>query len=222
MGTASSAGENMQDAKKPLRVVLLGASVGRHWDFPGLSRRLEAGSYVFEYKHGGGFDKTDRLMEVLQRAENKPDAVILKECAAYFPKNPAEYRAKMREWVISCRKEGVVPIPATVVPVTRLNAFKQVLIDILKRRRPLRFGNPFAQRRNRAILAYNDWIRSFCRDEKLICLDMEKPLVYGAANRFLREDFARLDGLHINRKAYKRLDEIIPSILSRLVRADGN
>lgn len=209
-------GRTMRNREPVRRVLLLGASVGRHWDFPGLSRRLDVSKYIFEYRHGGGFDKTRRLAEVLARTEDKPDAVLLKQCAAYFPRNPEETREKMREWVASCRAEGVVPIPTTVVPVTRLNAFKQFLIDILKRRNPFRFGNPFAFRRNQAILAYNDWILSFCREQRLVCLDLEASLVYSGKNRFLRENLARIDGLHLNHKAYLLLDQIISPTLEKV------
>jgi hypothetical protein len=36
---------------------------------------------------------------------------------------------------------------------------------------------------------------------------------YSEKNRFLREDLARLDGLHINAKAYTILDQIVISAL---------
>jgi len=201
---------------RPL-VLLLGASIGRGWNLSGLPGRSKTCEYRFEYLHGGSsFDKTARLLEVLSRQEDKPDAVILKECAAYFPGNLASYKGLMVKWVQACRDAGVIPIPATVVPVTRLHPFQKFLIDIVKGRNPFRFGNPFSGLRARSIFAYNDWLRSYAAEAGMVVLDLEAALRYGENNRFLRQDLAKLDGLHVNSKAYRILDRIVLETLDRV------
>ena len=103
----------------------------------------------------------------------------------------------------------VIPVPTTVVPVTRLHPFKQILIDIVKGRKFFMFENPFKNRRNKSILKFNDWIRMYCKKCGLSVLDLEGAVRYSEKNRYLREDLARLDGLYLNRKVYKILDQIV-------------
>jgi hypothetical protein len=196
-------------------VVLLGASVGREWNISSLPERVGDQDYEFEYVGHSGFDKTDSLKKILSRDENKPDVIILKECAAYFPGDFAQYQDLIKNWIDSCRKEGVIPVPATVVPVTRLHSFKMILIDIIKGRNPFKRGNPLAHKRNASICAYNDWIRKFAAKEGLAVLDMEAAVRYSVENRFLREDFAKIDGLHINSMAYESLDWIVIPALKK-------
>jgi len=194
---------------KQKHIVLMGASIGKHWDIPSLPERIDNKNYYFEYLGTGLFDKSDRLKAVLERKENKPDAVFIKECAAYFPVDKEYYRGLVKQWIDQCKEKDVVPIPATVVPVTRLHSFKLILIDIIRGRNPLKYGNPFSYRRNKAILEYNDWIREYCEKQGLSYLDLEATLRYSEKNRFLREDLAYIDGLHLIRKAYKLLDQIV-------------
>lgn len=204
-----------KNAKKSKNVVLLGASIGRVWNIPQLPERSDNWDYVFEY-HGSSFDKSSKLKMVLSREDNKPDAVIIKECAAYFPGDLNHYKTKMKEWILECQKNDVIPIPATVVPVTRLHPYKMFVGYILKGRNPLKFGFPFKNLRNKAILEFNDWIRTICNSKGLVCLDLEAALRYRSENRYLREDLAKLDGLHINRKAYDILDQLVIQILDKV------
>ena len=197
-------------------ILLIGASIGRHWNFSSLPERIDNSDYIFEYVPGGGFDKSETLKSVLSREENKPNVIFLKECAAYFPGEMPVYKDLMMRWINECIEADIVPIPATVVPVTRLHSFKQMLIDVIKGRNPLRSGNPFAQKRNRAIIAYNDWIRMYCSQKGLALLDLEEAVRYSKKNRYLRENFAKIDGLHLNSKAYKVLDQIVIPTLSTI------
>jgi hypothetical protein len=199
----------------PKRVVLLGASIGRAWNIPQLPDRLEHSGYVFEY-HGSSFDKTDKLKLALYGEDNKPDAVIIKECAAYFPGDMEHYKSKMKEWIAECQENDVIPIPATVVPVTRLHSYKVFAGYLLKGRNPLEYGSPFKPNRNNSICEFNDWIRGFCETNRLVYLDLEASLRYSRKNRFLREDLGRLDGLHINSKAYGILDQTLIQTLDKI------
>jgi lysophospholipase L1-like esterase len=122
----------------------------------------------------------------------------------------------MEGWIEGCRNAGIIPIPTTVVPVTRLHPFKKFIIDILKARNPLKFGNPFQGKRIQTILEYNDWMRGYGRNNGLAILDLEEAVRYSDTNRYLREDLARLDGLHLNRKAYRLLDKIVMPTLEKV------
>lgn len=206
--------EKVVDAKL---VVLVGASIGRAWNIPGLSERVNSTDYVFEYQHGGSqFDKSRCVDNLLSSKENIPDAIFLKVCAAYFPDDLNKYKSLMESWIRKCLNAKIIPIPTTVVPVTRLHPFKKFFIDILKLRNPFKFGNPFQSKRIRTILEYNDWIRKYCLKKGLTFLDLEAAVRYSGTNRYLREDFSKLDGLHLNRKAYIILDEIVAPTLERV------
>jgi len=201
--------------RNPKLVVLLGASIGRAWNVPQLPERLATSEYIFEYQ-GSSFDKTNKLRMVLNREDNRPDAVIIKECAAYFPGDLDHYKTKMKEWIAECQEKGVIPIPATVVPVTRLHSYKVFAGYLLKGRNPLKFGCPFKPNRNNYICEFNDWIREYCESHGLVYLDLEISLCYRIKNRYLREDLARLDGLHINSKAYGILDQTLIQTLDKV------
>lgn len=197
------------NGKKQKHVVLLGASIGKRWNISSLPKRINDHDYYFEYVGSGPFDKSDRLKVVIERKENKPDAICIKECAAYFPGDFEQYRNLMKQWIKGCQEENIIPIPTTVVPVTRLHSYKLIFINIVKGRNPFRSGNPLCHRRNTAILEYNDWIRTYCERNGLSYLDLETAVRYSGNNRFLREDLASVDGLHINAKAYKILDQVV-------------
>jgi len=213
---AGSFAQSGQKGSEKRHVILLGASVGRAWDFQSLPQRTGLEGYEFRYIPRGGFDKSRVLQEILAGEENIPDAVIIKECAAYFPGDFDRYKVLVREWAGICSIKGVIPVLATVVPVTRLHSFKKILIDLIKGRGFLDDGNPFEHNRNAAIVAYNDWVKNFAAEKGLPVLDMEAAVVYGPENRFLREDLAKLDGLHLNAKAYLRLDDMAASMVRKI------
>ncbi len=198
---------------KQRHIVLLGASVGKAWNISQLPQRIDNSDYVFEYVQHGGFDKSETLNKIISRKKNKPDAIFIKECAAYFPGDIAQYKILMKKWIHTSLESDVIPIPVTVVPVTRLHPFKKIPIDIIKGRNPFKADNPFKSIKNATILEYNDWIRRYSEQKGLSVLDLEAAVRYSEDNRYLREDLARIDGLHINSKAYKILDKIVIPIL---------
>jgi hypothetical protein len=204
------------DEIRQRRIVLLGASVGKAWNFPQLPQRKNNSDYVFEYVLHGGFDKSETLNKILAREKNKPDAIIIKECAAYFPGDLDHYKGLMKKWIHACLELDITPIPATVVPVTRLHPLKKIPIDIIRGRNPFKADNPFKSKKNATILEYNDWTREYSKQMGLSVLDLEAALRYSSENRYLREDLARIDGLHINSKAYKILDKIVIPALDLL------
>jgi len=212
---------HMEQAQGPKKhVLLLGASVGLSWDIPALPQRIGGDRYEFEYVHGSPFDKSRVLNDILGRSENKPDIIILKECAAYFPGDLDQYKALMVRWIGECRDKSVIPIPTTVIPVTSLHAYKLFAHDLMNLRNPLRHGSPFKQNRLMSILAYNDWIRSYCRDHGLVVLDLEAAVRYSGRKRSLRRDLAKMDGLHLKQKAYGLLDEIVWPTLAETERVE--
>jgi len=202
--------------KKPVRIVLIGASIGKGWNIPALPERINNYDYIFEYVYSGGFDKSKKLEEVLSRVQDKPDVVFLKECAAYFPGDIYSFKRLMGKWIHDCIKAGVLPIPATVAPVTRLHSFKKFAIDIVKLRNPFRQGTPFQQKRQKAILEYNDWLRDYCQETGLLLLELEKALRKGDKTRFLRSRFAKVDGLHLNKRGYQALDAQVLPLLGKV------
>lgn len=186
-------------------VVLLGASVGKEWRLTELPQRVPAPGYSFESVTVYQFDKTEGLEEILIRprrkfrltrtylkgffeeAPKRPDIVIVKECAAYFPGDLQTYQNLMKAWIRRIRDAGLVPAVATVAPVTRARDA----------------GNPGQLA---AIRRFNDWLREYARLERLPLVDLEEVLKESGADGFLREDFTGGDGLHLNQQAYRRLD----------------
>ena len=186
-------------------IVLLGASVGKKWDIENLPQRINNDKYTFEYVGIYAFDKTKALTDILQRKENKPDVIFLKECAAYFPGNLNQYKSLMEKWITACQEADVIPILTTVVPVIRKMSLKTKAKDFIKRV----VGKPQSTARLKQLLSYNDWIRSYAAQNDLAVLDLERALRVSDSDRSLRLDLHSGDGLHLNENAYRLLDEIV-------------
>lgn len=193
---------------KPLRVVLIGASIGEAWDLPELPRRTHSAGYQFEALQAWQFDKSDVLNEVLMRPERKfkltrtyfkgffkpspqpADVIVMKECSAYFPRDlPMHDKQKLIDrWVHLIKGRNIKPVLATSVPVTKARAAAE----------------PGKQQ---GVLAFNDWVREYARKNGVVLLDLEAATRTDSRDRYLRDDFAVADGSHLNRKAYDVLDK---------------
>jgi len=196
--------------KKPKHIILLGASVGKAWDISELPKRINNYNYAFETVTVYSFDKSKELLEILNRSQNKPEAIIIKECAAYFPGNFEEYKNLIIECVNLCRKNNVVPILATVVPVLKSFPLRSLLINL--REKKIRF--PFHA--FDGIITFNDWIRSYANKEGIVVLDLEEALRISCSDRHLNAKFAKKDGLHLNERGYKELDKIVIPTLNKI------
>jgi hypothetical protein len=203
-----------KQAFKNKRVLLLGASVGYEWDLPKLPERTQNNNYSFEMIPVYAFDKSDALNEILMRpkrkfrfnrsyiksllkpALQKPEVLIIKECAAYFPGDFEKYKTLVKQWVAQCKVAGIQPVLATVVSVTNEHS----------QRKPGRLEG---------ILEYNDWARSYTREAGINCFDLEAALRISENNRKLRQDLTIGDGLHLNAKAYSILDKLVLEYLDK-------
>jgi hypothetical protein len=167
-------------------VALIGASVGKDWRLHLVFPRIRAFA-TYE------FDKTPLLERAL---EQRFDAIIIKECAAYFP-SPAVKRELVERWVAMIRRVGVRPVLATVVPVTRRHAEQH-------------------PGRAAALWAFNDWLRERCASEGVPLLDLEAALRCSPADRHLDDRLDSGDGMHLSRRTYREhMDSLIPPLLLR-------
>jgi hypothetical protein len=187
--TADEAAVTYSGELEDARIAFVCASVGSAWNIGDHFPDLDIAVYD-EYQ----FDKGDVIRNILEG--DKPDIMIIKECAAYFP--PEDYGTSMeayndliRDWVNLCRGEGVIPVLATVVPIDPDNP-----------------ENP--EGRLESILEFNDWIREYCEYEEISVLDLEAALRISENDRALDPDYDSGDGLHPNELAYsEELDYIL-------------
>jgi hypothetical protein len=169
------------------KIIFIGASVGQSWNLPLVFPNIKTMA-VYQ------FDKTSAIQQAIAE---KPDVIILKECAAYFP-SPQVQRDLVRNWIVEIRHHGVIPALATVVPVTHQHA----------QRVPGRIES---------IWKFNDWLREYAKEKKIALLDLEKALSISASDRHLAPRLDSGDGLHLNREAYRDvLDYLIPPFLVEL------
>jgi hypothetical protein len=196
------------DPEKTINVILIGASVGKSWNLPQLPQRVGNNNYTFENIAVYSHDKTETLQKVLLR-DKKPNIIILKECAAFFPGNEEKLKPLVKQWVKMCRKNDVVPVLATVVPVVKSYPLRMFLLNLMH----LKFWWPKGT--FDALISYNDWIHKYSREENIEVIDLEAALRTGPDDRYLKSSFAEKDGLHINRLAYKELDKAIFPVLDK-------
>ena len=171
------------------------ASVGSAWNINEHFPNLNIDIYD-EYQ----FDKGQVIRDILE--SGKPDIMIIKECAAYFPPEEmgtsmAAYKDLIRDWINLCRGESVIPILTTVVPIDPDN--------------PNNWEGQLG-----SILEYNDWVKDYCRNEDISVLDLEAALRVSEGNRALDPKYDSGDGLHPNDLAYtEELDHILIPALER-------
>ena len=200
---------NMQD-RATKHIVLLGASIGKTWKIDELPVRVGDSRYTFGYAGQFSPDKSKKLAELLDIKENRPDAIIIKECASFFPGDIQNMQEMIRTWVGMCRGADIIPILATVVPVVKSYPLRVFVLN-------LRHGKfLWPSRTFDEIIIFNDWIRQYAKSEGLAVLDLESALRQNESNRHLKSKFARRDGLHLNEQAYRELDKIVIPTLGKI------
>lgn len=192
-------------------VVLLGASISRDWRLEQFAQRTGMTAFDVVALQEYAFDKSRLLVEVLTRPR-LPDAIVIKECAAYFPGDPATYRMQVTQWIDRIAQAGVLPVLATTVPVTRKLALP-VRLRRFFRRHVLGQSLPDSNRRLQALLEYNDWIRRHAGERDLPVLDLERAVRIADADRALDPAYDDGDGLHLNANGYRALDAVLLNTL---------
>lgn len=196
-------------------IVLLGASVGEAWNISEMPNRIKNTDYTFEYVGEYSADKSQQLASILDRGLEKPDVVIIKLCAAYFPGDPDKYKTFIENWIGDCREKGVIPVLATVVPVTKSYPLRIFMLSLLRWKWRYPRGN------FEAIIEFNDWIRDYAHSEGLVVLDLEAALRTSQSDRHLNGRYAKADGLHINERAYAELDRIMMQTVKSIEFREG-
>lgn len=165
-------------------VIFVGASVTYAWRLPLVYENI---STLTAYR----FDKSPEIDEAIAR---RPDAVVIKECAAYFPNDGID-RDLVELWVDRLKDSNIRPILATVLPVSQAHAAQH-------------------PGRIEGIWAFNDWLRELARDRRIGLLDLERAVRISERDRHLRDDLHTGDGLHLKRRSYREhLDHLLPTAL---------
>jgi hypothetical protein len=201
MHKAVAGAEVHAQQKGATRIVLVGASIGKAWDFPKLPERQRISGFTFEYVGvPDHFDKSTAINQILQRP-NRPEFVIIKECSVFFPGDINEYKRLIQTWVNELKGRGIVPILATTVPFAEPNGLQYRV----KRMAKLLLGEPdkFEQ-----IATYNDWLREYGKMNRVPILDLEAALRVSDGDRHMDSRYNRGDYTHLNASAYHVLDKI--------------
>lgn len=169
-------------------VILLGASIGRAWKLDGFAQRINEDEVVFSTRAHYDFDKTGTLMPLLN-LKIKPDAIIIKQCSDYFPRDFKKSADTVRQWVVEIKQSGIRPILATTVPVTGTGPRKE---------------------RQASIDQWNHFVRELGQKIRIPVLDLADAVQISEKNTFLKENFAQEDGYHLTMAAYdKALDPLL-------------
>lgn len=212
------------DQKEKIHVLLLGASIGKGWNFKEISIRMNNINYDFEFLEKYEPDKSDLVNEAINRKNNKPDIVIIKQCAAYIPATKSVYDSSVVEtykklaikWVNELKREEIIPILATIVPITEDMPLKNRIKIWLKIHIFRKKLEPYYRKiRLKGIIEYNDWVKQYSENQSLAVLDLESVLHISKEKRYLKPELST-DGLHLNRKAYKILDSSLLETLNKL------
>jgi hypothetical protein len=174
------------------KVILLGASIGNYWH---INEYFSFMGSLAVYR----FDKSKELHEYLSQngSKDRPDAIILKECAAFihadkeqFTKEFKNYKKVYKDMIQIVRKNGAIPIAATICP--------------------LAYRGPHLEN----ILRFNDWVKEYAMNDRLALMDIENAVRVSKNDRILKKEISQKDGLHLTREAYERyLNPLVVPVL---------
>lgn len=187
-------------------IVFIGASTGNRWKLPDFPRRVNAPEYDIEFMKIYQFDKSPLVDQVLKRPQ-KPDAVIIKECAVYFPGQQDVYKKQFAGWIAALRQAGIKPMIATVVPPAESQGFVADAKAFIKVRLLGR------EDQYRQVVDFNNWLREFAQKEHIPVVDLEQALRRSDTDRHMVDRFNSGDGIHINKEAYDLLDGVLLNTL---------
>lgn len=187
------------------RITLVGASIGKDWNFDRIADRLNLSGYDFRYMGKYDFDKSELINAIVGQSQ-KSDIVMIKECSSYFPGDAAKQQAFVQEWVGKLRAAGVQPVLVTVAPV-KAPGLVQRGKNLVKKA----MGKPVWPEE---VAAFNDWLRLYAARERLPLFDLERALWIAPDQRYLKPEFATDDSVHLSRAAYERLDKEFARFLS--------
>lgn len=200
----------------PLRVILVGASIGQEWKLHELPTRQPVQTLAFEAVQAWQFDKSDLIEEALMRPARKfrptlgyvkgffrpspqpADVFVLKECSSYFPSDRPSDEQMVERWVSTLRAANKRVVLATTVPVTQSRA----------RQYP---------GKQEGVLAFNEWLRQYAAKQGIALLDLEAAMRTDDRDRFLRDEYTSGDGTHLNRTAYDVLDRLLVTTLCQII-----
>jgi hypothetical protein len=193
MGMASS-----ENVEQPRRVVLVGASIGKAWHFEHLGERVKLPGYRFEYLGVYDFDK-GKLVSNLVTNPDKPDIVLIKECATYFPGDVEQYHLLIKSWVDTLLAAGIRPVIVTTAPVAEPTGLLPRAKTLIKRLLGM-------QTTHESVMVYNDWLKEYAKNKNIPLFDLEAVLRRSANERWLKPEYDEGDGLHLNAAAYTVMD----------------
>ena len=190
-------------------IILIGASVGKGWDFPDLPHRIGIKNRKLEYIGVfDTFDKSSALEKILERTI-KPKVVIIKECSVYFPGDIKSYKIKIKKWVSNLQRNNIEPVLATTVPVGKSKGIVYRLKNIVR--------NVIGKKnKGNAITEYNEWICDYAAKNGIKILDLERALRLSDDNRYLDPKYDRGDFTHLNKDAYLILDIVMGDLLKQI------
>lgn len=199
-----SIGEEVKNIKD---IVYIEASTGKAWKLDKFPERVNNKNYKIDFMRVYEFDKTDLVNKALDKKRGIPDAVVVQECAVYFPGNMKEYKNKYKNWIKEIKKAGSKPIIATVVPPAKKTGYMDqakefIKIYILGRDKQID-----------QIVEFNEWLRQLAKTEDAALVDLEKAVRVSEENRHMKDEFNTGDDIHINREAYDKLDRIFLKVL---------
>lgn len=204
---ATATGDLMAEGK---HIVYIEASTVNNWKLDGIAARTGIERYRFEVLREYDFDKSKRVDQVLAGGPPHPGAVIVQECAVYFPGDLQAYQRMYRGWIEKLQTRGLRPVIATVVPPARSRGWWQDAKNFAKERL---LGRPSQYEQ---VIAFNDWLRALGLELGIPVLDLERLLRVSAEDRHMRPEYNAGDGIHLAPVAYQRLDRDLLEFLDRL------
>ena len=194
------------NVEHPNRVVLVGASIGKNWHFDRISKGVALPGYRFDYVGVYASDKGPLIQQLVTDLD-KPDIVLIKECATYFPGDTEQYQHQFMSWVETLRAVGIQVVLVKTSPVAEPTEYIPRAKIFVKRLigRPTQLDG---------IVQFNAWLKQYAQRERIPLFDLETKLYRSDSERWLRSEYDIVDKLHLNELIYLVLDEPVAKFLT--------
>ena len=200
-------------APKEGRIVLIGASYTRGWNIPEI-----AGMKVINKGVDG-----NQSFEMLSRFQNdviayNPKAVLIWGFINDIHRSKREdiqstivkAQESIKEMVKMSQSKGIVPILGTEVTIRHADELIENLMGWVG---SLLGKESYQDYVNKHVIAVNNWIKEFAREEGILLLDFQPALSDVKGVR--KKEFATKDGSHISAEGYEKMTSYVTEKMKR-------
>lgn len=203
-------GNGASPVDETANLLIVGASYAKNWQIEKIFQHSVINKGISGSETGS---MLERFKADIQ--ETKPRIVIIwgfiNDIFRSEPGKLDQKIAKTRDNVTAmielCRDSGITPIVATEVTITSKNTWTEKILGPVGK---LLGKESYHEYINKHVIATNNWLKEYARENNIHVLDFEKVLAGESGER--KREYAVDDGSHLSKQAYEALTKYMHRI----------